>query len=152
MEKTKFESATTWLQGVIAGYQKQVNDFSSAPNPDQGKIKACKERQDLCQYILDFMVKANQEAKNASKKSESNNGSSQNPSTTSQNGSQSISARSMANCMDKQYIEQIELVLGLESAISFCRASLVLDLPLGSKESLLKTIKDLILKQKKEEV
>lgn len=52
---TKFENATTWLQGVISGYQKQVNDFSAAPNPDANKIKACKERQELCQYILDFM-------------------------------------------------------------------------------------------------
>ena len=58
---TKFENATTWLQGVISGYQKQINDFSAVPNPDANKIKACKERQELCQYILDFMVKAKQQ-------------------------------------------------------------------------------------------
>lgn len=44
MANTKFENATTWLQGVISGYQKQINDFSAAPNPDANKIKACKER------------------------------------------------------------------------------------------------------------
>ena len=60
MANTKFENATTWLQGVISGYQKQINDFSAVPNPDANKIKACKERQELCQYILDFMVKAKQ--------------------------------------------------------------------------------------------
>lgn len=61
MANTKFENATTWLQGVVSGYQKQVNDFSAAPNPDANKIKACKERQELCQYILDFMIKAKQQ-------------------------------------------------------------------------------------------
>ena len=125
MANTKFENATTWLQGVISGYQKQVNDFSAAPNPDTNKIKACKERQELCQYILDFMVKAKQ-----------------------QNAPQSISAHSMANTIGKEQLEQLELVLGLDATISFCRAALILELPeFGSKEALLGTLKDFTAKR-----
>ena len=73
MANTKFENATIWLQGVISGYQKQVNDFSAAPNPDANKIKACKERQELCQYILDFMIKAKQQNDVMAAKSSSQN-------------------------------------------------------------------------------
>lgn len=61
MANTKFGSAITWLQGVVSGYQKQVNDLSALPNPDQNKVKACKDRQELCQYILDFMIKSKQQ-------------------------------------------------------------------------------------------
>lgn len=86
---TKFENATTWLQGVVSGYQKQINDFSAVPNPDANKIKACKEQ-----------------------------------------------------------LEQLELVLGLDATISFCRAALILELPeFGSKEALLGTLKDFAAKQ-----
>lgn len=137
MANTKFENATTWLQGVISGYQKQVNDFSAAPNPDANKIKACKERQELCQYILDFMIKANQQNDAMAAKS-----SSQNTAVKPQNATQSISAHSVAN------IEQLELVLGLDATISFCRAALILELPeFGSKEVLLGTLKDFAAKQ-----
>lgn len=94
MANTKFENATTWLQGVISGYQKQVNDFSAAPNPDANKIKACKERQELCQYILDFMVKAKQQNDVMAAKS-----SSQNTAAKPQNAPQSISAHSASNIL-----------------------------------------------------
>lgn len=92
MANTKFENATTWLQGVISGYQKQVNDFSAVSNPDANKIKACKERQELCQYILDFMVKAKQQNDIMAAKSGS-----QNAAVKPQNAPQSISAHSIAN-------------------------------------------------------
>ena len=94
MANTKFENATTWLQGVISGYQKQINDFSAVPNPDANKIKACKERQELCQYILDFMVKTKQQNDVMAAKS-----SSQNTAVKPQNAPQSISAHSMANIL-----------------------------------------------------
>lgn len=143
MANTKFENATTWLQGVISGYQKQVNDFSAAPNPDANKIKACKERQELCQYILDFMVKSKQQNDVMAAKS-----SSQNTTVKPQNAPQSISAHSMANTIGKEQLEQLELVLGLDATISFCRAALILELPeFGSKEALLGTLKDFAAKQ-----
>lgn len=88
---TKFENATTWLQGVISGYQKQVNDFSAAPNPDANKIKACKERQELCQYILDFMVKAKQQNDAMAAKT-----CSQNTAVKPQNAPQSILTHSIS--------------------------------------------------------
>lgn len=140
MANTKFENATTWLQGVISGYQKQVNDFSAAPNPDTNKIKACKERQELCQYILDFMVKAKQQNDVMAAKS-----SSQNTAVKPQNAPQSISAH---NTIGKEQLEQLELVLGLDATISFCRAALILELPeFGSKEALLGTLKDFVSKR-----
>nr|DAW42459.1 MAG TPA: hypothetical protein [Bacteriophage sp.] len=143
MANTKFENATTWLQGVISGYQKQVNNFSAAPNPDANKIKACKERQELCQYILDFMVKAKQQNDVMAAKS-----SSQNTAAKPQNAPQSISAHSMANTMGKEQPEQLELILGLDATISFCRAALILELPeFGSKEALLGTLKDFVSKR-----
>lgn len=142
MANTKFENATIWLQGVISGYQKQVNDFSAAPNPDANKIKACKERQELCQYILDFMVKAKQQNNAMAAKS-----SSQNTAVKPQNAPQSISTHSI-NTMGKEQLEQLELVLGLDATISFCRAALILELPeFGSKEVLLGTLKDFAAKQ-----
>jgi hypothetical protein len=142
MANTKFENATTWLQGVISGYQKQINDFSAVPNPDANKIKACKERQELCQYILDFMVKAKQQNDVMAAKA-----SSQNTAVKPQNASQSISAHSM-NTIGKERLEQLELVLGLDATISFCRAALILELPeFGSKEALLRTLKDFASKR-----
>lgn len=142
MANTKFENATTWLQGVISGYQKQVNDFSAAPNPDANKIKACKERQELCQYILDFMVKTKQQNDVMAAKS-----SSQNTAVKPQNAPQSISAHSMV-LIGKEQLEQLELVLGLDATISFCRAALILELPeFGSKEALLGTLKDFTAKR-----
>lgn len=143
MANTKFENATIWLQGVISGYQKQVNDFSAAPNPDANKIKACKERQELCQYILDFMVKAKQQNDVMAAKTGS-----QNTAVKPQNAPQSISAHSAANTIGKEQLEQLELVLGLDAAISFCRAALILELPeLGSKETLIGTLKDFATKR-----
>lgn len=143
MANTKFENATTWLQGVISGYQKQVNDFSAAPNPDANKIKACKERQELCQYILDFMVKAKQQNDAMAAKTGS-----QNTAVKPQNAPQSISAHPMANTIGKEQLEQLELVLGLDATISFCRAALILELPeLGSKEALIGTLKDFATKR-----
>lgn len=139
---TKFENATTWLQGVISGYQKQINDFSAVPNPDANKIKACKERQELCQYILDFMVKAKQQNNAMAAKTNP-----QNTAVKPQNAPQSISAHSMAT-IGKEQLEQLELVLGLDATISFCRAALILELPeFGSKEALLGTLKDFATKQ-----
>lgn len=135
---TKFENATTWLQGVISGYQKQINDFSAAPNPDANKIKACKERQELCQYILSFMVNSKQQNDVMAAKSGS-----QNAAVKPHNAPQSISAHSMANTIGKEQLEQLELVLGLDATISFCRAALILELPeFGPKEALLETLKD----------
>lgn len=140
---TKFENATIWLQGVISGYQKQVNDFSSVPNPDANKIKACKERQELCQYILDFMVKAKQQNDAMAAKTGS-----QNTAVKSQNAPQSISTHPAANTIGKEQLEQLELVLGLDATISFCRAALILELPeFESKEALLGTIKDFASKR-----
>mgnify|MGYP007016778484 CR=1 FL=1 len=143
MANTKFENATIWLQGVISGYQKQVNDFSAAPNPDANKIKACKERQELCQYILDFMVKAKQQNDAMAAKTGS-----QNTAVKPQNATQSISAHPMSNTIGKEQLEQLELVLGLDATISFCRAALILELPeLGSKETLIGTLKDFVTKR-----
>lgn len=143
MANTKFENATTWLQGVISGYQKQVNDFSAVPNPDANKIKACKERQELCQYILDFMVKAKQQNDAMAAKTGS-----QNTAMKPQNAPQSISTRPTSNTIGKEQLEQLELVLGLDATISFCRAALILELPeLGSKETLIGTLKDFVTKR-----
>lgn len=143
MANTKFENATTWLQGVISGYQKQINDFSAAPNPDANKIKACKERQELCQYILDFMIKAKQQNDATAAKTGS-----QNTAVKPQNAPQSISVHPMANTIGKEQLEQLELVLGLDATISFCRAALILELPeLGSKEALIGTLKDFAVKR-----
>ena len=140
---TKFENATIWLQGVISGYQKQVNDFSAAPNPDVNKIKACKERQELCQYILDFMVKAKQQNDAIAAKTGS-----QNTTVKPQNAPQSISTHPMPNTIGREQLEQLELVLGLDATISFCRAALILELPeLGTKEVLLGTLKDFASKR-----
>lgn len=104
---TKFENATTWLQGVIFGYQKQVNDFSAAPNPDANKIKACKERQELCQYILDFMVKAKQQNDATAAKTGS-----QNTAVKPQNTPQSISVHPMANNYRQRTVRAIRACFG----------------------------------------
>ena len=54
----------------------------------------------------------------------------------------------MANTIGKEQLEQLELVLGLDATISFCRAALILELPeFGSKEALLGTLKDFATKQ-----
>lgn len=54
----------------------------------------------------------------------------------------------MANTIGKEQLEQLELVLGLDATISFCRAALILDLPeLGTKEALLGTLKDFATKR-----
>lgn len=143
MANTKFENATTWLQGVISGYQKQVNDFSAVPNPDANKIKACKERQELCQYILDFMVKAKQQNDAMAAKTGS-----QNTAVKPQNAPQSILTHSTSNTIGKEQLEQLELVLGLDATISFCRSALILELPeLGSKEALIGALKDFATKR-----
>jgi len=143
MANTKFDSAIAWLQSVVAGYQKQVNDLSALSNPDQNKVKACKDRQELCQYILDFMIKSKQQNDTLAAKAGSKDAS-----VKPQNAVQAIPARSMANSIGKEQLEQIELVLGLEPTISFCRAALILGLPeLGAKETLLGTLKDFIAKR-----
>lgn len=143
MANTKFDSAITWLQGVVSGYQKQVNDLSALPNPDQNKVKACKDRQELCQYILDFMIKSKQQNDALAAKAGSKD-----TSVKPQNAVQAVSAHSMANSIGKEQLEQIELVLGLEPTISFCRAALILGLPeFGSKETLLGTLKDFVAKR-----
>ena len=143
MGNTKFDNAVTWLQGVVSGYQKQVNDLSALPNPDQNKVKACKDRQELCQYILDFMVKSKQQNDSLAAKS-----SSKDASVKPQNAVQAVSTHSTANSIGKEQLEQIELVLGLEPTISFCRAALILELPeFGPKETLLGTLKDFVAKR-----
>ena len=143
MEKTKFDNATAWLQGVISGYQKQVNDLSALPNPDQNKVKACKDRQELCQYILDFMIKSKQQSSSTAAKA-----SPKDDSVKPQNAVQAVSTHPMANSIGKEQLEQIELVLGLEPTISFCRAPLILELPeLGPKETLLGILKDFVAKR-----
>lgn len=143
MANTKFENATTWLQGVISGYQKQVNDFSTVPNPDANKIKACKERQELCQYILDFMVKSKQQNDAMAAKSGP-----QNTAVKPQNAPTINFSSFNGKYIGKEQLEQLELVLGLDATISFCRAALILELPeFGSKEALLGTLKDFAAKQ-----
>ena len=65
-----------------------------------------------------------------------------------QNVPQSISAHSVANTIGKEQLEQLELVLGLDATISFCRAVLILELPeFGSKDALLGTLKDFTAKR-----
>lgn len=65
-----------------------------------------------------------------------------------QNAPQSISTHLMANTMGKEQLEQLELILGLDATISFCRAALILELPeFGSKEALLGTLKDFTAKR-----
>ena len=109
----------------------------------QMQIKACKERQELCQYILDFMIKAKQQNDIMAAKSGP-----QNTAVKPQNAPQSISTHSMANTIGKEQLEQLELVLGLDATISFCRAALILELPeFGPKEALLGTLKDFASKR-----
>lgn len=107
------------------------------------QIKACKERQELCQYILDFMIKAKQQNDAMAAKTGS-----QTTAVKPQNAPQSISTHLMANTMGKEQLEQLELVLGLDATISFCRAALILKLPeFESKEALLGTLKDFVAKR-----
>lgn len=89
------------------------------------------------------MIKAKQQNDVMAAKS-----SSQNTAVKPQNAPQSISAHSMANTIGKEQLEQLELVLGLDATISFCRAALILELPeFGSKEALLGTLKDFVSKR-----
>lgn len=129
-EESKYKSATAWLQGVVSGYRKQVEELSKGPEqPDLNKVKLCRERQELCQYILDFMNKAKQ----------ANNEPNANTAATAQNAVESKETVSTSNSIGKEQLEEIELILGQESAISFCKAALILNL--GSKDVLVSKIK-----------
>ncbi len=129
-EESKYKTATTWLLGVVAGYKKQVEEMSKGPaQPDLNKVKLCRERQEVCQYIFDFMEKAkadhNKETASASVKP--------------QNAVASIQADSVIKTIGKEQLERIELILGEESAITFCKAALILNM--GSKDMLSSKIK-----------
>lgn len=129
-EESKYKSATAWLQGVVSGYRKQVEELSKGPEqPDLNKVKLCRERQELCQYILDFMNKAKQ----------ANNESNTNTAVIAQNAVESNQGASAIKYIGKEQLERIELILGEESAITFCKAALILNM--GSKDMLSSRIK-----------
>lgn len=133
-DESKYKAATAWLQSVTVGYKRQVEELSKGPEkPDLNKVRVCRERSEICQYILDFMEAAKTSGSNANGKENAN------AAVTAQNAVESKRTVSMSNSIGKEQLEEIELILGQESAISFCKAALILNL--GSKDVLVSKIK-----------
>lgn len=133
MDKKTTEEAIVWLQGVVQGYDKQIQKFKDE-SADKEKIAGSENRRKLCKNLLDFVVEY-------SKKTVAPVNAARSP----QNAPQSISTHTVASSITKDQLEQIELVLGLTVAKDFCRAALVADLPnIGTKEYLTSILRELM--------
>lgn len=138
MDKKTTEEAIVWLQGVVQGYDKQIQKYKEE-SVDKEKIAGSEARRKLCKNLLDFVVEY-------SKKPTTPTNTAKSP----QNALQSIPIRSVTSSITKEQLEQIELVLGLSTAKDFCRAALVADLPsIGTKEYLTSVLKELSGKENK---